>query len=46
MNPDRIENELEKAEALVNWVHFLKGRQRPIIEGDEVVAGDDNYFTW
>ena len=46
VNPDRIENELEKAEALVNWVHFWKGRQRPIIEGDEVVAGDDNYFTW
>jgi len=46
-NPDQFTaGSVEKALAMEKWMHFWNGQQREIVEGDEVVAGEESYYTW
>ena len=45
-NPGEFQNTPEWSESNEKWVHFWKGRNRPIQEGDSSVPGEDSYFTW
>jgi len=45
-NPGEFQNTPEWSESNEKWVHFWKGRNRPIQEGDSSVPGEDSYFTF
>lgn len=47
MSDEDYQDILNEWQALSDaWVHFWKRLDRPVQEGDQVIIGEPNYFTW